>query len=386
MHSGRISSERILMADAISHSAIRYTPAIEKPEADEGETIRGLNEQFHLIQEQTAKDYGSAVRGVHAKAHAIVKGRIEVLPGLAAPLAQGLFATSGSYDVLMRFSTLPGDILDDSISVPRGVAIKLFDVSGDRLPGSETDSTQDFVLVNGPAFAAPTPKAFLANLKMLAKTTDTGEGLKKALSATLQVVDAALETIGVQSPTVQTLGGAPNTHPLGETYYTQVPFRYGDYIAKLSLAPVSPNMTALTGDKVETSGRPDALREDLGEVLIEQDSVWELRVQLCTDLEEMPIEDASVIWDEKKSPFVPIARLTVPAQISWEHGTSDGQDKAIAFSPWHGLAAHQPIGGVNRARKPTYEASAKFRGEFNGCPMHEPRSLGDVPAKAMTID
>ena len=374
------------MADAISHAAIRYSATAEKPEADEGETVKNLNEQFHLIQEQTAKDYGSAVRGVHAKAHAIVKGRIEILSGLAAPLAQGLFASAGSYDVLMRFSTLPGDILDDSISVPRGLAIKVFDVPGDRLPGSETDNTQDFVLVNGPAFASSTPKAFLANLKMLAKTTDTGEGLKKALSSTLQVVDAALETVGIKSPTVQTLGGAPNTHPLGETYYTQVPFRHGDYIAKLSLAPVSPNMTALTGDKVETSGRPDALREDIGEIFVEQDSVLELCVQLCTDAEAMSIEDASVVWDEKQSPYVAVARLTVPAQISWEHGASDGQDKAVAFSPWHGLVAHQPIGGVNRARKPTYEASAKFRGDFNGCPMHEPRSLADVPANAMTID
>lgn len=52
-----------------------------------------------------------------------------------------------------------------------------------------------------PAFASPTFKAFLANLKMLAKTTDAGEGLKKGLSAVMQTVDAALETVGFQSPT-----------------------------------------------------------------------------------------------------------------------------------------------------------------------------------------
>jgi hypothetical protein len=45
----------------------------------------------------------------------------------------------------------------------------------------------------------------------------------------------------------------------------------------------------------------------------------------------------------------------------------------MSFSPWHGLAAHQPLGSVMRARKETYRASAKFRGERNGCPMHEPR-------------
>ncbi|RYY09443.1 MAG: catalase, partial [Alphaproteobacteria bacterium] len=28
----------------------------------------------------------------------------------------------------------------------------------------------------------------------------------------------------------------------------------------------------------------------------------------------------SVVWDEKQSPFVAVARLTVPAQLGWQHG------------------------------------------------------------------
>ncbi len=374
------------MPDEIKHTPVPFTPDVEVRAEDEAETIQGLSEQIRLVQEKTAKDYGTAVRGIHAKGHAVVKGKLEVLSGIAPALAQGLFSAPGSYDALLRFSTLPGDILDDSVSVPRGLAVKLFDVPGDRLPGSENDTTQDFILVNGPAFASPTPKAFLANLKMLAKTTDVGEGLKKGLSATMQTLDAALETVGIQSPTIQTLGGAPNTHPLGETYYTQVPLRHGGYIAKLSVAPVSTNLTELAGSKVDTSGRPDALRAAMGEVLIEQDSVWELRVQLCTDLDKMPVEDTSVVWDEKESPYVAVARLTVPAQLGWERGLSEHQEQAVAYSPWHGLAAHQPIGGVNRARKPTYERSVQFRGERNGCPVHELRAIGDLPTQGMTID
>jgi hypothetical protein len=374
------------MPDDIKQSPVPFTPHVEVLADGEAETIQGLNEQIRLIQEKTAKDYGTAVRGVHAKGHAIVKGKLEVLSGIAPELGQGLFSAPASYDALLRFSTLPGDLLDDSVSVPRGLAIKLFDVPGDRLSGSENDTTQDFILVNGPAFASSTPKAFLANLKMLAKTTDVGEGLKKGLSATMQTLDAALETVGIQSPTIQTLGGAPNTHPLGETYYTQVPLRHGGYIAKLSVAPISTNLTELAGSKVNTSGRPDALREDMAQTLIEQDSVWELRVQLCTDLEKMPIEDTSVVWDEKESPYVAVARLTVPAQVGWERGLSEHQEQAVAYSPWHGLAAHQPIGGVNRARKPTYERSVQFRGERNGCPVHELRAIGDLPATGMTID
>lgn len=36
----------------------------------------------------------------------------------------------------MRFSTNPGDMLDDKVSTPRGLAIKLIGVEGARLPGS----------------------------------------------------------------------------------------------------------------------------------------------------------------------------------------------------------------------------------------------------------
>jgi hypothetical protein len=43
-------------------------------------------------------------------------------------------------------------------------------------------------------------------------------------------------------------------------------------------------------------------------------------------------------------------------------------DKGTAFSPWNGLAAHQPLGAINRARKAIYEASARFRLSHNGCP------------------
>src|SRR5258708_6928935 len=41
----------------------------------------------------------------------------------------------------MRFSTIPGDILDDSVSTPRGLAIKVIGVEGERLEGSEARST-----------------------------------------------------------------------------------------------------------------------------------------------------------------------------------------------------------------------------------------------------
>ena len=47
-------------------------------------------------------------------------------------------------------------------------------------------------------------------------------------------------------------------------------------------------------------------------------------------------------------------------------------DEAMRFSVWTGLAAHRPLGNINRARNEPYRHSARFRERFNGCPIHEP--------------
>lgn len=363
----------------MTKAPVRYDPSVEKVEADEDEVVRDLNESFRTILETTSKDYGHAVRAVHAKAHGIARGTLSVHAGLPPALAQGLFARPGEYEAIIRISTNPGDLLDDSIGLPRGLALKVIGVEGERLPGSEGDTTQDFVMVNGPAFTAPDTRAFAKNLTALAATTDKVEGGKKLLSGILRAVEAPLEAIGLPSATLQQLGGAPNIHPLGETYYSQTAFRYGEHIAKFSLVPISKALTDVAGDTVDTRDRPDALREAVNEVLQSQGGTWELRVQLNTDLDAMPVEDPTKPWDEKESPYVTVATLTVPHQPSWAHGGSDAVDDALSFGVWHGIADHRPLGNINRARKDTYDYSADFRGRFNGCPVHQQKSLAELP-------
>ena len=198
----------------------------------------------------------------------------------------------------MRLSSSPGDLLNDSVSTPRGLAIKVIGVHGVRLPGSEADTTQDFVMLNERAFAAPNAKKFLGSLKLLASTTDKAPALKSALSATLRGAERLLETAGGHSATLRGLGGNRDSHPLGETYFTQMPLRFGEYVAKMSLAPVSPALTRLEGVALPITESPDALREALQEFFTRDEAIWELRAQLCRDLKKMPVEDASVVWPE----------------------------------------------------------------------------------------
>lgn len=348
-----------------------YSGDVETVAPDEGETIGQLNESFQTILDTTAADYGHAVRSVHAKAHGILEGELRIDENLSPELAQGLFATAGRHRVLMRLSTNAGDILPDVISLPRGLALKVLDVAGERLPGAE-GRTQDFIFVNGKIFQARNAESFLGNLKLLAGTTDRLEGIKKAASTVLRGVNAALGAVGAQNPKIGSLGGAPNVDPLGEVYYSVTPFRYGDHIAKFSLAPIAPALTALAGSRIDASGRPDAIRETVQEEMRGIDGLWEFRVQLARDLERQPVEDPTVEWDEEEAPFQRVGVITVGRQDPWDDARVRAVNETMRFSVWTGLAAHQPLGNINRARRDTYKHSSEFRARTNGCPIQEP--------------
>ncbi len=359
--------------------ALRYSADVEHEEAGEETVSEELCKTMHGINETTLKHGGHAIRSVHAKSHGLIEGELEIDDHLHPTLAQGLFAKPARYPVVLRFSTIPGDILSDSVSTPRGLAIKVIGVEGERLPGSEGDVTQDFVLVNGPAFSAPNSKVFLGNLKLLAATTDRIEGVKKVASAFLRGVEGALESVGVESATIKTLGGQPETHILGDSFYSQVPVRWGDHIAKVGAFPASDELRALTDAPLHLKGDPDGLRAAVNAYFREHGGVWDLRAQLCVDLHDNPVENAHKVWDEDKSPYLSVGRITVKPQTGWSEARSKVVDDGLSFTPWHGLAAHRPLGSVMRARKRAYEMSARFRAEHNGVTVQEPREAVRLP-------
>jgi len=364
---------------------LAYEPGVEHPEPDEARATASINQQMRGILETTWKDYGHAVRSVHAKSHGLLQGELRVLDGLSGDLAQGVFARLGTYPVVLRISTNPGDILDDTVSSPRGLAMKIIGVEGERLPGSESDATQDFIMVNGPAFVAPNARGFNQSLKLLAATTDTGQTWKKALSAVLRSAVQALSAAGADGSSLKALGGHPLTHPLGETFYTQTPFRYGDNVAKLSMAPVSPKLTALKDAPVTLAGKPNGLRAAVIDFFSVNDGEWELRVQLRTNPDSMPMEDATVPWPEDESPYVAVARITVARQPAWNEARAAQVDDGLSFSPWHGISAHRPLGSINRARKEAYAMAAGFRAVHNRCPIHEPLAAMRLSEQAPSV-
>jgi hypothetical protein len=265
------------------------------------------------------------------------------------------------------------------VSTPRGLALKVIGVPGERLEDSEGATTQDFVMVNGPQFGAKDGEAFLRSLKLVAKTTDRAPRSKKALSAVLRGTERMIEAVGGKSGTLRALGGEPPFDILGETFWAQLPLRYGDYLAKFQLVPVSSGLIARTGKRLDLGSSEDVLRDTVIEHFREHDAVWELRVQLCTTIADMPIDDPRAPWDEAASPFITVARLIARPQLAWSAARSEAVDDGMGFSPWHGIQAHRPLGAVMRLRKLAYASSQRFRSERNRTPVREPVSLVDFP-------
>ena len=111
-----------------------------------------------------------------------------------------------------------------------------------------------------------------------------------------------------------------------------------------------------------------------------QEAVFEIRVQLCLNLDEMPIEDASKEWPEEASPYRTVARLMLPAQDAMSEARRPCADDVLSFRPAHSLAEHRPLGSLMRARLKTCQALLNVRHSRNNAPDAEPRSIDEVPA------
>ena len=364
------------MADQPSY--VRYSDDVETTADDEWKVIDGIVASMTHESQTVAERDGRTVRASHAKSTSLAKGDLTVLPDLPEPLRQGLFAEARSYPVLMRFAQGPGEVLSDSVSTHRGIGIKVLGVEGPKLPGHDAP-TQDFVFATGPAFAQSNATTFLAAIKGIEKGTGLPEVVKQAVSSTSRAVNAALNAVGGDSPTFGFFGHTKR-NPLADAYFSQAALRYGDYIAKLGVFPVSPELIAIIDETIDTGSDPDGFRRAAVEHLLQKGAVFELRVQLCTDLASMPVENASVPWPEDQSPYVAVARITIPPQDAYSPARREYFDQVLSFQPAHSLAAHRPLGSLMRARLNTYQALSTYRHGMNRQPQDEPTGPEQVPS------
>ena len=358
---------------------ILYTPDVEQILPDEADIIEQLGEVSVDSQRKVMEKTGSAKHGTHAKATGFVKGQLTVAADLPPELAQGLFAQPGQYDTIVRFSQGPPEPVSDKAVGQRGMSVKVLGVHGPHIPQSRETTTQDWVLAPDPAFVNADAQTFLQSFRIGAsKSPYLPQGVIIEGSRVARAVEDKLEAVGLGNPTIRFFGRAP-LHSASHPYYSQVPVRYGDYIAKVGMFPTSETLAAIGDPNIDTDRDDNAFRSALVAYFAQNEAEFEFRVQLCTDLETMPIENAAIEWPEDQSPYRTVARLVLPPQDAYNEARRLYFDQRLAWNPANGLEAHRPLGSVMRARMKVYVEAQEFRQHSNQAAPAEPRSLADVP-------
>ena len=226
---------------------VKYTPDVETadPGFDENlQTVIAKTERY-IAASVTAEGTGRAVRDAHAKGYGLVRGEVEILDQIPAEYAQGIYATPGKHDALIRFSNgSPHAGADARLGGATGLALKIFGIDGPTLVEDEPDSgTFDYANINAPVFFCNTVEHYLfiqdlfigapgyfargaAGRRDFYKDFVTGKG---TLDQDHWAWDELLAFLRVlQSPPVNLLLS---------TYWTMGAVRHGDYIAKVRFAP-----------------------------------------------------------------------------------------------------------------------------------------------------
>ncbi len=319
-------------------------------DADIAETTRLINQ----IQQQVFENHRHAWGGTHVKTHGLVKGELVVPDNLPQHLAQGVFATPGKHPICMRYSTEPSDVIDDRIPQPRGIGMKVFDVPGKKMrPDGKDVPTHDFEFNSSSILELRNAKTCAEIIGLRVKHAAEPEKLAAILAAR---PDAKMQ---------DGRNHLPNIHLAGQRQYSQSAMRHGDYVAKYVLVPSSATQKALKEQWVKQEDPSYILKDWLQKYFKENEATYELQAQLLENIDEQPVEDSGIDWDQQKYPYETIAIITIPPQESFSAARRVFWEDHMRLDPWHGVYEHQPLGSINRLRKGVYEASSVMRRKLN---------------------
>ena len=179
------------------------------------------------------------------------------------------------------------------------ISVKLMDVPGPKLMDEEK-FTQDLIAVSTATFVTPDIRA---NAQLQLESVKNSQIFYFLNLHEPHVTDLIMQGLWTKT----------QTSPLEAPYYSCVPYLLGEGQAmQYSFWPTTSRRTKVPN----LPGRPpdDYLRQALTSTLEGGEVSLEMRVQLQTDAHLMPLENAGVLWPEKLSPRVPVART--PSSIT----------------------------------------------------------------------
>lgn len=299
---------------------------------------------------------GHAKRGQHPKHHGCVKAEFSVGDWMPSDLRVGIFEKPAKFEALIRFSN--GRVWDDRKRDAHGMAIKLLSVPGEQVtPQLEHEHAIDFVLVDSEVF-------FTGELSEYLVFT---AGFLKAQSNFLYAIYFwAMMILFRPALLYRALAFVSRKpiSPLGITYFSSVPYRFGENVVKYICRPRN------YWEAATTLNDADGLSRALSDRLAVSTASFDFGIEIQCDPASQPVEDPTVNWSEQvgaRREWLGI--ISIPAQ---DVDPKSAMAENVAFSPWHTIKGHEPIGAINRAREPVYESMSMLRRRLNG----------GVPAKA----
>lgn len=290
-----------------------------------------------------------ALRPVFLKPHGVARGTFRVRPDLPADLKTGLLA-GDEYPAWVRFSSDTLPTLSD-FKTTLGVAVKLFDVPGAKIFGNPQDTTFDLILQNFDVFFVDTAADMCAFTKAGVVDGDYGPYLA-AHPETAKLLDE------MAKPVASTLATA---------YWSCLPFGFGAkrFVKyKLDSAIDAEALAAAPSD-------PTYLAADLRQRLKAGEARFRFSIQFSSDPKTMPLDKATVRWDEAVSPPVHVADLILPQQDIDARGQARYGEN-LSWNIWRVTEDHRPVGSIAEVRRVVYAASAEQRRNVNGVPDGEP--------------
>ncbi len=371
---------------------VQYSADVEKPEPNFDENLRTVigAAQEYIKGSVESEGLGRAVRDAHAKGFGMARAEVEILDDLPAEYAQGIYARPGRHEALIRFSNgSPHSGSDAAIGdVVMGIGLKIFGIEGRKLLDDEPDcETFDYAMINAPIFFCNTVRHYVFIQKLF---LSAGEYLSKGRpglheflynwvtgGGTLEKEDWAWDELAALLSYVR----VQPVNLLLSTYWTMGAVRHGEYVAKVRVAPVKDAAEKVVRRRLDPKSAPEVFGPALAAELHERPYEFDLQVQLCVDLERMPVEDVTVEWPEALSPFVTVAKVRLPQQDISGDEIREQMD-ATSMTPWRVTDEHRPLGNIMRARKEVYRQASILRHQLNHQVRREPGDLAEVFGRA----
>lgn len=294
------------------------------------------------------------LRGQHPKTNGCVEAVFTVRDDVPLAMRRGLFKVPGRYQAYIRYSN--GGAADDRQPESlHGMAIKVVGVSGEKLvsaPGSS--DAQDFVLVDNQVFFSENPLSLSKFMSAIGKAVQAANGGSPAEAKMRFMLDPANQRKYPEIPRILSLFQRDDTlNPLSTTYHSATPYLLAGegepFLVRYQAVPKRQTVDWLG----------EAMQRQLVGRSEPQSALYDFRVLRYTGATpEGRAEDPTQVWES--SELTNVAVIEIPPQDPTQPERLRFCEQ-LAFSPWHSLAAHRPLGGINRARKPVYVASAATR-------------------------